>query len=33
MIDDATYADYRARIDAEMAWVDTIRGKSGWARS
>ena len=32
MIDEATYADYRARIDAEMAWIDTIRDKrSGWA--
>ena len=32
MIDETTYADYRARIDAKMAWVDTIRDKrSGWA--
>jgi hypothetical protein len=31
MITPEQAADIRARNDALMAWVDSIRGKSGWA--
>lgn len=31
MIDETTYTQYRAMLDKAEAWIDTQRGKNGWA--